>query len=142
VNAHVLGLSPVHSHPHVAASIDADLLARARRVDHHLDELSQHARRRRARHHADVKQPVDRRRRGGEVEKPSIGLDVRDGHECRLARYGRAVDLDLDAVERGVRELLGRHLVVREQSQIALARMAAELLDLFLDSREKAVALV
>jgi len=53
-----------------------------------------------------------------------------------------AIDLDLDVIERSVGKLFRRHPIVREQPQVSLAWMPPELLDFFLDARQKAVALV
>jgi len=57
-NPDVLGLAPIHSHAHCTAAVDGELVACARRVDHHLHQLREDARRRGARDHAHVEEAV------------------------------------------------------------------------------------
>jgi hypothetical protein len=53
-----------------------------------------------------------------------------------------AVDLDPDGIGGGPREPFDRHPVVRQQAEVALARMETDPLDGLLDSREETEARV
>jgi len=59
-----------------------------------------------------------------------------------IARHRVAVDLDLDGIGGGPREPFDRHPVVRQQAEVALARMSTDPLDGLLDSREETEARV
>ena len=59
-----------------------------------------------------------------------------------IARHRVAVDLDLDGIGGGPREPFDHHPVVRQQAEVALARMSTDPLDGLLDSREETEARV
>jgi len=141
-HADVGRIAPIDPYTHAPTPVEPNVLATARDLEHHLDQVRQDARPRRARHDAHVEEAVERRGRRGQAEKAAIGLDVRDRDQRGPIRYELAVDLDLNRVQRSFAQTPRRGPVVREQPHVALPRMSADPLDCLLDSREQAEALV
>lgn len=85
---------------------------------------------------------------------PPCGVSIGEGGGGSLSRSAftcsagdrrardLAVDLDLDGIGGGPREPFDRHPVVRQQAEVALARMSTDPLDGLLDSREETEARV